>query len=61
DRPAAWIARRTGWDPPDDDAASGGPVDELGTRRAAPHDAPGPKDAPGPEGAEGSATTPAPS
>jgi len=40
DRPAAWVARRTGWLPPDDDAPTGGPLDELGTRPGPPGGAP---------------------
>jgi hypothetical protein len=51
DAPAAWVARRTGWIPPDDDAATGGPLDELGTRRAPPDGAPEPAVEPGPAAA----------
>jgi hypothetical protein len=29
DRPAAWVARRTGWMPPNDDPPTGPPPDEL--------------------------------
>ena len=64
DRPAAWVARRTGWMPPSDDPPSGPPSDEMqgpawttvSTGAAAA--APGPGAAEAPKAAGPSETSP---